>query len=78
MKIVRPFVKTVGSLSITVRDANRFREVALVLARHGLGALVSGVDIPAVDSNTTVPSKIGQARKSCPTFIVFRFFNAPG
>ena len=38
MKFVRPFVKTVGSLSVTVRDANRFREVALVLAKHGFGA----------------------------------------
>ena len=75
MKIVRPFVTTVGSLSITVRDANRFREVALILARHGLGALVSGVDIPGVQVDSeynSTPQRLVQALQELgPTFIKF-------
>ena len=75
MKIVRPFVKTVGSLSITVRDANRFREVALVLARHGLGALVAGVDIPGVQVDSqynSTPQRLVEALQELgPTFIKF-------
>ena len=75
MKIVRPFVKTVGSLSVTVRDANRFREVAVILAKHGLGALVSGVDIPGlqVDSEyNSTPKRLVEALQELgPTFIKF-------
>jgi len=75
MKIVRPFVKTVGSLSVTVRDANRFREVAVILARHGLGALVSGVDLPGlqVDSEyNSTPQRLVEALQELgPTFIKF-------
>lgn len=43
MRVLRPVVKTVGSLSDTVRDVGRFREVATILARHGFGILVAGV-----------------------------------
>ncbi len=75
MKFVRPFVKTVGSLSITVRDANRFREVALVLARHGMGALVAGVDIPGVQVDSeynSTPQRLVEALQELgPTFIKF-------
>ena len=75
MKIVRPFVKTVGSLSVTVRDANRFREVAVTLAKHGLGALVAGVDIPGlqVDSEyNSTPQRLVEALQELgPTFIKF-------
>ncbi len=75
MKFVRPFVKTVGSLSETVRDANRFREVAVVLAKHGLGVLVSGVDVPGVQTDTEfkgTPQRLVQALQELgPTFIKF-------
>ena len=75
MKFVRPFVKTVGSLSVTVRDANRFREVALVLAKHGLGALVAGVDIPGVQVDSeynSTPQRLVEALQELgPTFIKF-------
>ena len=75
MKFVRPFVKTVGSLSVTVRDANRFREVAVVLARHGLGILVSGVDLPGLHVEAEfsgTPQRLVQALQELgPTFIKF-------
>ncbi len=75
MKFVRPFVKTVGSLSETVRDANRFREVTVVLAKHGLGVLVSGVDVPGVQTDTEfkgTPQRLVQALQELgPTFIKF-------
>ena len=75
MKIVRPVVQTVGSISGTVRDANRFREVAVILARHGFGALVSGLDIPGVDTSSNIqstPERLVQAIQALgPTFIKF-------
>ena len=75
MKFVRPFVKTVGSLSVTVRDANRFREVVVVLARHGLGILVSGIDLPGVRVEAEfsgTPQRLAQALQELgPTFIKF-------
>ena len=37
MKFVRPVVATVGGIGSTIRDARRLKEVATVLARHGLG-----------------------------------------
>lgn len=46
MQIVRPVVKTVGGLGSRVRDLGRLQEVARVLARHGLGMLVAGIDLP--------------------------------
>ncbi len=75
MKLVRPFVKTVGSLSVTVRDAKRFREVAVVLAKHGLGILVAGVDLPGLKVEAEfsgTPQRLVQALQELgPTFIKF-------
>lgn len=75
MKLVRPFVKTVGSLSVTVRDAKRFREVAVVLAKHGLGVLVAGVDLPGLKVEAEfsgTPQRLVQALQELgPTFIKF-------
>ncbi len=75
MKLVRPFVKTVGSLSVTVRDAKRFREVAMVLAKHGLGVLVAGAEIPGLKVETEfsgTPQRLVQALQELgPTFIKF-------
>ena len=77
MKFVRPVVRTVGSFSGTVRDVNRFREVAVILAKYGLGILVSGLDIPglrAIKENdySTTPQRVTKALQELgPTFIKF-------
>ena len=75
MRIVRPVVRTVGNISGTVRDVNRLREVALILARHGLGILVSGLDISGVSKSTeiaTTPERATNAIQQLgPTFIKF-------
>ncbi len=46
MRIVRPVVQTVTDVTGRVRDLNRLQEVARVLAGHGLGMLVAGLDLP--------------------------------
>lgn len=48
MRIVRPVVRTVGSVAAGVRDINRLREVATVLMRHGFGFLFANVDVPGL------------------------------
>ncbi len=48
MRIVRPVVRTVGTVAAGVRDINRLREVAAVLIRHGFGVLFANVDIPGL------------------------------
>lgn len=50
MRIFRPVVRTTISLQETVRDLNRLREVAVVLIRHGFGALIAGVRIPGLST----------------------------
>ncbi len=51
MRIVRPVVRTVGTVAAGVRDINRLREVAAVLVRHGFGFLFANVDIPGLGLN---------------------------
>jgi ubiquinone biosynthesis protein len=48
MRIVRPVVRTVGTVAAGVRDINRLREVAAVLVRHGFGFLFANVDMPGL------------------------------
>ncbi len=75
MRIVRPVVKTVGNLTGTVRDVNRLREVSLILARHGLGLLVSGIDLPGITQSkeiSTTPNRtVAAIQELGPTFIKF-------
>ncbi len=40
--------RTAGAVAGTVRDINRLQEVARILIRHGLGILVSSIDIPGI------------------------------
>jgi len=75
MQIVRPVVRTVGSLHGTVRDINRLREVARILIRHGFGLLVKNVDIPGLphieaDAFDTTPDRaVAAIQELGPTFI---------
>ncbi len=46
MRIVRPVVQTVSDVTGRVRDLNRLQEVGRILAGHGLGMLVAGIDLP--------------------------------
>lgn len=48
MRIVRPLVDAVGDLQLALRNLGRLREVAVILARAGLGRLVRGV--PELDA----------------------------
>jgi len=48
MQIVRPIVSSVGGLGRSVGDLARLQAVARILARHGLGWLVAGVEIPGL------------------------------
>ncbi len=74
MRVLRPVVKTVGSLSDTVRDVGRFREVATILAKHGFGLLVAGV-IPGTyfskDLNSTPERAVSAIQELGATFIKF-------
>lgn len=71
MGIVGPVVRTVGSLSHTVRDVGRLRQVAMVLTRHGLGLLVAG--LPGVtaerDYSSTPDRAVSAIQELGPTFI---------
>lgn len=73
MRIVGPVVRTVGNLTQQVRDAGRLRQVAAVLARHGLGLLVRGLNLPGVadeQSYTGTPARFVAAIEELgPTFI---------
>lgn len=74
MRVLRPVVKTVGSLSETVRDVGRFREVATILTKHGFGILVSGV-IPGThfskNLNSTPERAVSAIQELGATFIKF-------
>jgi ubiquinone biosynthesis protein len=48
MRIVRPVLGTLDTMTDRVRDLGRMQEVARVLIRHGLGVLVAGFDLPGV------------------------------
>ena len=71
MGIVGPVVRTVGSLSHTVRDVGRLRQVAMVLTRHGLGLLVAG--LPGVNAeraySSTPDRAVSAIQELGPTFI---------
>ncbi len=75
MRIVRPVVWTMGSLSHTVRDIGRMNEVAKILAKHGFGLLVSNIDIPGFPKTsaktiTSTPARVSAAMQELgPTFI---------
>lgn len=68
MRIVRPVVRTVGTLSHAVRDVSRLQEVTRVLVRHGLGLLVQGRG--RTDALETTPERARDAIVELgPTFI---------
>ncbi len=73
MRIVRPVVQTMGSLSVQVRDLGRLQEVARVLARHGLGMLVAGFDLPGFTAERefrSTPDRLVQAIEELgPTYV---------
>ncbi|MFT4980139.1 MAG: ubiquinone biosynthesis protein, partial [Myxococcota bacterium] len=73
MQIVRPVVKTTNTLARTVRDVGRLRVVATVLAKHGLGALVAGLDLPGIRARRrfeTTPARAAAAIQELgPTYI---------
>jgi ubiquinone biosynthesis protein len=73
MRIVRPVVKTVGSIGQGVRDMGRLREVASVLARHGMGMAVHGLSLPGVRSSDRYESNpqriVSAIQELGPTFI---------
>ncbi len=76
MRIVRPFYSSTKRLQHTVRDLGRLREVAMVLVRHGLGFVVSGLRIPGVripfSSVDTTPERVVAAVQELgPTFVKF-------
>lgn len=75
MRFVRPVVKTVGSLSGTVRDMKRLREVATILVRHGFDLLVRGVDVPGISASNRLEStperSVSAIQELGPTFIKF-------
>ncbi|MDG1483660.1 MAG: AarF/UbiB family protein [Myxococcota bacterium] len=73
MQFVRPVVKTTGTLARTVQNMGRVRQVSLVLARHGLGMLVSGVELPGVKVSrrfeSTPDRTVAAIQELGPTFI---------
>ena len=75
MKIIRPVVSTVGGVGARIRDMARFRDVAVILIKHGFGILVSGISIPGVSNDPTFisnPIRAVQAIQELgPTFIKF-------
>ena len=56
MQFVRPVVRTVGTITGTVRDMARLRQVSSILAKHGLGVLVTGIDLPGITAGRTFES----------------------
>lgn len=75
MRIVRPIVATVEQVPQRVRDLQRLREVAQVLVRHGLGLLVTGIEIPgfpriATSRFDSTPDRAATALQELgPTFV---------
>jgi ubiquinone biosynthesis protein len=76
MRIFSPVYRTTRSLQHTVRDLGRLREVAVVLVKHGLGNIISGLRIPGVripfSSPETTPERVASALQELgPTFVKF-------
>lgn len=73
MQIVRPVVQTTHTLARTVRDVGRLQQVALILARHGLGGLVAGLPVPGMRASRQLESTpdrvIAAMQELGPTFI---------
>ena len=57
MRIVRPVLGTLDTMTDRVRDLGRMQEVARVLIRHGLGVLVAGFDLPGVQRPAATPER---------------------
>lgn len=71
MRIVRPVVQTVGSLSIVVRDIARMRQVTVILAKHGLGLLIKSRKSKPEELSTTPKRFVTALQELGPTFIKF-------
>lgn len=74
MQFVRPVVRTVGTITGTVRDAARLRQVGTILAKYGLGMLVTGVDSPGGSNRTfesTPKLTVEAIQELGPTYIKF-------
>ena len=71
MRIFRPVIKTVGNVSVTIRDVNRLQQVARILGRHGMGMLASLVPgFRGSREMITTPERLTQAiQEMGPTFI---------
>ncbi|HCH62901.1 MAG TPA: ABC transporter, partial [Deltaproteobacteria bacterium] len=74
MRIVRPVVQTVSDVTGRVRDLNRLQEVARILAGHGLGMVVAGIDLPGTrDLGRTFASTPARLKRAIeelgPTFV---------
>ncbi len=76
MRFVRPVWRTRKRIQHTVRDLGRLQAVALVMVRHGLGFVISGLRIPGVripfSSPDTTPERVVSAIQQLgPTFVKF-------
>jgi ubiquinone biosynthesis protein len=74
MRIFRPVVRTTLTLQETVRDLGRLREVAGVLVRYGLGALIAGLKLPGFHDvsrhiETTPERMVAAIQALGPTFV---------
>ena len=73
MQIVRPLVSAVSDLQLAARNLQRLREVAAILARHGLGRLLRGVPevaSPADGPEQTTPELLIAALQQLgPTYV---------
>ncbi len=74
MKIVRPIVDGVGGLGRSVSDLTRLQRVARVLVRHGLGWVITGIDLPGLPSGgateEATPERVTRALTELgPTFV---------
>ena len=74
MRIVRPVVQTVTDVTGRVRDLNRLQEVARILAGHGLGMVVAGLDLPGTRNLArtfaSTPDRLKRAIEQLgPTFV---------
>ena len=82
MQFVRPVVRTVGTITGTVRDMSRLRQVASILAKHGLGVLVTGIDVPGINTNRSFESTpqrtVMAIQELGPTYIKLGQILSPG
>lgn len=74
MQIVRPIVSSVGGLGRSVSDLARLQAVARILVRHGLGWVVTGIDLPGLPSGGAnvepTPERVTRALTELgPTFV---------